>query len=178
MAGTRMPVAEYFNTQLDHYFLAVDSEWGAIDRGEAGPGWQRTGLGFTVRTPVQSPISTNVQRFYGSVSPGPNSHFFTIDLAEYQAVVRDGERTPPNLPRWHSEGRPFNAFAALAESTCTSQQLPVYRAFNGGAARGLDPNHRYSTDKAVINAMLSQGWVPEGVARKMPCLRPSIRRRP
>ena len=164
MAGSNMPVAEYFNTVLGHYFLAIPDEWGAIERGEAGPGWVRTGAGFTARTKLQSPISVNVQRFYGSVSPGPNSHFFTIDMQEARWLQDDIYRIPADKPRWHSEGSPFNVFPLKTIGSCGQSRFPVYRVFNGGASRGLESNHRYSTDHALIDAMVAEGWIGEGIA--------------
>jgi len=42
----------------------------------------------------------------------------------------------------------------------------LYRAYNNG--KGGDPNHRYATDHAVIDTMVAQGWVEEGVAICVP----------
>ena len=37
-------VVEFYNANLDHYFLTADAnEAAAIDNGSAGPGWSRTG---------------------------------------------------------------------------------------------------------------------------------------
>jgi len=63
-------VVEFYNTNLDHYFITADpNEAAAIDSGSAGPGWSRTGETF------RSGGNASVCRFYGSQSPGPNSHF-------------------------------------------------------------------------------------------------------
>ena len=164
MAGTKIRVDEYFNTNLGHYFLAIPDEWGALARGEAGPGWIRTGGGFFARGKLQSPISINVQRFYGSVTPGPNSHFFTINEAEWNWLMAEVGRLPATQPRWHSEGSPFNVFGVPDGGDCGELKTPVYRAYNGGAARGLDSNHRFSTDWAAIEAVVREGWVAEGIA--------------
>jgi hypothetical protein len=37
--------------------------------------------------------------------------------------------------------------------------MPVYRVY-AGATR--TPNHRYVTDRALRDAMVSQGWIAEG----------------
>jgi hypothetical protein len=42
----------------------------------------------------------------------------------------------------------------------------LYRAYNNG--KGGEPNHRYATDHAVIDTMVAQGWVDEGVAICVP----------
>ncbi len=171
LAGERTSVREYFNSILGHYLLVTSNEWGAIDRGEAGPGWSATGNGFTAREPFvvdvfgrDPPLSAHVERFYGSVSPGPNSHFFTIDPAEARILHDRFDATPPSEPRWRSEGYPFNAFRVRADGTCDSGKLPVLRAFNNGPARGLEPNHRYSVDGHQIEQMASAGWIVEGIA--------------
>src|SRR6476619_7120751 len=42
-----IPVVEYYNTILGHYFLTADSdEMYNIEHGTAGPGWTRTGWIF------------------------------------------------------------------------------------------------------------------------------------
>jgi hypothetical protein len=39
---------------------------------------------------------------------------------------------------------------------------PLYRAYNNGMSGA--PNHRYTTDPAVLDAMIAQGWIMEGEA--------------
>lgn len=164
LAGAKMQVVEYLNTGLNHYFLAIPDEFGAIERGEAGPGRVRTGYSFTARTVTMSPFSAYVCRCYGSVWPGPNSHFFTVDPQECRALQNITQRTPADEPRWDYEGHPFNAFPVSVAGTCAANQIPVWRAFNGGPARGIESNHRFSTDQSVIDGMVSQGWTAEGIA--------------
>ena len=74
------------------------------------------------------------------------------------------EKTPVNQPRWNYEGIAFRAFRKDAAGPCPAGSLPVWRAFNGGALRGRDPNHRFSTEKSVIDGMVSDGWISEGIA--------------
>jgi hypothetical protein len=163
-SGTKVLAAEYLNSDLDHYFMALPEEAAAIDAGAAGPRWTRTGLSFVVREPTSSPIARYVRRFYGSISPGPNSHFFTMDSEEGKAIERISAATPTDQPRWNSEGISFSAFPVMAGGACAAYQVPVWRAYNGGFARGLESNHRFSTDKSVIDGMVSRGWISEGVA--------------
>ncbi len=174
VAGAKTEVIEYLNTGLNHYFLALPDESGAIERGDAGPGWVRTGYGFTARAAIYapfndtlayySPISSRVHRFYGSIRPGPNSHFFTIDKAEASSLVNIARVTPADQPRWNFEGYAFNAFLAQAGNACAADQVPVWRAFNRGPERGIESSHRFSTDKSLIDGMVSQGWKAEGIA--------------
>ena len=111
-----------------------------------------------------SPISQPVHRFYGSVWPGPNSHFFTMNVLESLLLKELASSTPPEQPRWNSEGSPFNAFPVLYGGACGANQVPVWRAFNGGPSNGVESNHRFSTDKSVIDGMVAQGWIAEGIA--------------
>ncbi len=175
LAGVPTTAVEFLNTDLNHYFLALPDEARAIEDGKAGSGWKRTGYDFPVRQVTydpfpgkhmeyNSPLSTEVYRFYGSTSPGPNSHFFTADRVEQNGLAWLARVSPADQPRWNPEGIAFNAFRKDNSGDCPAGKAPVWRAFNGGAARGLDPNHRYSPDRAVIDGMLSQGWVGEGVA--------------
>jgi hypothetical protein len=46
--------------------------------------------------------------------------------------------------------------------TCSLDMQPLYRAYNNGI--GSAPNHRYTTDPAVLDAMIAQGWTMEGEA--------------
>src|SRR4051794_30308907 len=98
---------------------------------------------MTPRSPIKASIE--VYRFYGSISPGPNSHFHTSDFDERQALLRLEGKTSAADPRWNQEGIAFNTFRKDDVGGCAGGLIPVWRAFNGGATRGLDPNHRYST---------------------------------
>ena len=153
---TTMPVVEFFNTLLDHYFItSAPGEIIATDTGAAGPGWERTGLGFRAFTPATAipPGALPVCRFYGTPGRGPNSHFYTMNPDECAAVKRD--------PGWTYEGIAFHAYAPVNDQC--SGSVPVYRAYNNGFARN-DSNHRYSTQLSFLQSMTLQGWTVEGVA--------------
>ncbi len=164
VAGTKVAVTEFFNIGLNHYFLALPDEAQAIEDGNAGIGWRRTGYSFTARRANNSPLSNSVYRFYGSLQPGPNSHFFTIANNEASALTELAKVTPGDQPRWNYEGIAFNAFRDTGGGTCGVGKMPVWRVFNGGYLRGVESNHRYSTDKNVLDGMVGQGWIAEGVA--------------
>ncbi|MEO8135220.1 MAG: hypothetical protein ABI831_14710 [Betaproteobacteria bacterium] len=152
-------ITEFFNTTLGHYVLITSAaEVAFIDAGGAGPGWQKTGKTVNANTAADdAPGLVPVCRFYGSISPGPNSHFFTADPDECSAVKTD--------PGWHYEGIAF--YVALpADGECAAGQLQVWRAYNNGFKPQLginDGNHRFSVDRASIRKLVDNGWNDEGV---------------
>ena len=155
-------VVEFYNTILDNYFITADAnEAAAIDAGSAGPGWSRTGTSF------KSGGNKAVCRFYGSQSPGPNSHFYTVDSAECDFLKQLQAATPATQKRWNFESLDFIA-TPPANGACAGATVPVYRAYNNGYARGVDSNHRISSSLAAIQAVLARGWSYEGVVMCAP----------
>ena len=47
-------------------------------------------------------------------------------------------------------------------------RVPVYRAYNNGSARGIDSNHRLTTNRTAIDQVIARGWVDEGIAMCAP----------
>ncbi|WP_239287978.1 YncE family protein [Candidatus Nitrotoga sp. 1052] len=155
-------VVEFFNTHLDNYFITANaSEASAIDGGSAGPGWIRTGNTF------KSGGSTAVCRFYGSQSPGPNSHFYALLGTECDNLKQLQATTPATEKRWNFESLDFLSTVPI-NGTCASGLLPVYRAYNNGFARGVDSNHRISASQAAIQEVINRGWINEGVVMCAP----------
>jgi len=178
LTGAPNMVVEFYHAALDHYFLTADpAEMVGIDNGAAGPGWARTGLGFDAYT-LGSGVGEKaaVCRFYGDARLdadgariGPNSHFYTANAFECESVKTS--------PGWMYETLAF-AVSLPIEGICergggaptilTPDTLrPVYRAYNNRYMFN-DSNHRYTTDIAVYQAMISQGWVGEGVVFCVP----------
>lgn len=160
-AGTT--VVEFYNTNLDHYFITADpNEAAGIDRGSAGPGWSRTGHTF------KSGGSMSVCRFYGSLVPGPNSHFYTLAGPECNGLMQLQASTPSSQKRWNFEKLDFVSTPASDNGICPTGTVPVYRAYNNGFTRGIDSNHRISSNLAAIQEVLSRGWIYEGVVMCAP----------
>ncbi|MBP8297962.1 MAG: hypothetical protein KAX84_17765, partial [Burkholderiales bacterium] len=139
------------------YFLtAAAEEAQGIDRGAAGPGWSRTGLGFQAwLTPTAAPPDARpVCRFYGTPGIGPNSHFYTIDPAECAGVQND--------PGWQLEATDVFYLVPPANGACAQGRRAVLRAYNNRYAQN-DSNHRYATDSIAYNQVLARGWLGEGV---------------
>ncbi|NDP42177.1 MAG: hypothetical protein GZ089_05570 [Aromatoleum sp.] len=160
----RVPAVEYYDARLDHYFFTSDvGEQAAIDAGQVGVEWQRTGKSFPVVLYPGCPNGDRgmqrIYRFAGEPYVGPNSHFFTVSQDEC-GVVRDRKDW-----HWQFEGSPFWAIPPTA-GVCPDRTVPLYRAYNDG--KGGDPNHRYSIDHSVIDAMVAQGWIDEGARMCVP----------
>ncbi|CAH1080717.1 Delta-60 repeat domain-containing protein [Candidatus Nitrotoga sp. 1052] len=157
-----VPVVEFYNTNLDHYFITADaSEAAGIDGGSAGPGWIRTGNSF------KSGGNTPVCRFYGSQVPGPNSHFYTLAGPECDGLKQLQATTPASQKRWNFESLDFIS-TPPTNGICPTGTAPVYRAYNNGFARGVDSNHRFSSAGAAIQDVVMRGWINEGVVMCAP----------
>ena len=155
-------VVEFYNTNLDNYFITADAgEAVAIDNGSAGLGWSRTGNSFN------SGGTTSVCRFYGSQSPGPNSHFYTLAGSECDGLKQLQASTPATQKRWNFESLDFVSTPA-SNGTCPSGTTPVYRAYNNGFSRGVDSNHRITSSQTAIQEVVSRGWSNEGVVMCAP----------
>jgi hypothetical protein len=165
-------VTEFFNVDLGHYFMTASPEDVAIiEAGGAGPGWERTGHTFKAWSVLGSNVGAYVCRFYGSLSPGPNSHYFTLSPGECNFLLDLQEQTPPTAPRWNFESYAFMAIPAQGEGEarhCPGEYVPVYQAYNNGFARGEDSNHRFVTDRGLLTPMLAEGWIGEGIAFCVP----------
>lgn len=159
-------VVEFYNSLLDAYFITSDPlEITAVDRGSAGPGWSRTGGSF------KAGGDTDVCRFYGSVAPGPNSHFYAadgpecVDLFAKQLATSDARRATQKS--WSFEIFDFTT-TRPTNGVCPVAMLPVYRAYNNGYARGIDSNHRITADRSAIAQVVARGWIDEGVVMCAP----------
>ena len=139
------------------YFYSADpAEQAAVDAGAAGR-FRRTGLTFNAGG------DTDLCRFYGSVTPGPNSHFFTANATECSSL-RAAQVTPrpASVKQWNYEGNGFRVVATV-NGACPVNTLPVYRAYNNGFSRGFDSNHRYTTSPGTLKSITDQGWTTEGI---------------
>ena len=161
-------VFEFYNAPLKHYFRTADpGEATAIDNGGAGPGWARTGDDFKAWAAFAYPNEARqVCRFYGSQSPGPNSHFYTASAGECNGLKSIAVRTPNSIARWNYEGLSF-AIALPGDAGCGAGQVSIYRAFNNRAEQN-DSNHRYTTRLVEYQQLVAQGWSGEGIVMCSP----------
>jgi len=161
MAGFAAPshagtIVEYYNQALDHYFVTgYAPEVQALDGG-VHKGWARTGLTFQTFDAGTSMYATSspVCRFYGNPAVGLDSHFYSASPLECDDVKKkfpiEWLLEAEDLFRVH----PVNANTGA----CPSGTKAVYRLYN----KRPDVNHRYTTDPAVVDAMLTKGYVLEG----------------
>ena len=153
-------VVEYYNGNLDHYFISgLAPDIDALDSGRIG-GWTRSGLGFKA-FPSQAlggPSASPACRYYIPPQHG-DSHFISASAAECAAVAA---KIPvdPNYSGYILE-TPSEFYIALPNTTtgvCPPGTQPVYRLWN----RRIDSNHRYTTDAAIKARMAAAGYVAEG----------------
>ena len=173
-SAVRVIVVEYQDT-VDfpnapggHFFYSSDpAEQAAVDAGAAGQ-FHRTARQFA--TGGSSPVC----RFYGSQTPGPNSHFFTVNAAECQGLKSSQiVPTPSTVQQWNYEGIAYAATPPVVGANnvpaCPAGTLPIYRAYNNafplaGPRNPWDSNHRFTPLQTDIVTMVSLGWRDEGIA--------------
>jgi para-nitrobenzyl esterase len=159
-------VVEYFDPDLDNYFITADpTEQAFVDTGAVGR-WLRTGNDFLSGGPNQ------VCRFYGNsaINPatgkiyGPNSHFYTADPTECAGLKAQFNATAGS---WKFESNDFLTTPPVAGG-CAGGLTRVYRAYNNGFAKGIDSNHRITTNFAAYQQTVASGWTGEGVVMCAP----------
>jgi hypothetical protein len=168
-------VTEYINT-LDfpnapggvYFYASTDEDWRILDAKLPGR-FDRTGKSFKHGGYV------SVCRFYGSVSPGPNSHFYTANFDECEFIKSFEVRPrPSDKQQLNYEGKVFYANLPIpptssgGTATCPAASIPLYRAYNNSFGRNYDGNHRFSTNQADIADVVAKGWVDEGMVMCVP----------
>jgi serine protease len=99
-----------------------------------------------------------VCRFY---TQGANSHFYTAnpeDCAYLKSL------NPANVyadDQWTYEGIAFYA-KIPTNGVCPRDSAPIYRVYNN-RWRENDSNHRFVSSLREYAAMISKGWIGEGV---------------
>jgi hypothetical protein len=149
-AVPRVPVVEYYNPVLDHYFVTwLSNETGILDAGVRLHNWFRTGAGFRAYPTAQAGASP-VCRFYIPPDKG-DSHFYGRGTTECEATAR-------NNPTFVLEDPAFMFTVLPQAGACPAGTTPVYRVFSNRA----DANHRYTTSRTTRDQMVALGWVAEG----------------
>ncbi|MEO8133243.1 MAG: hypothetical protein ABI831_04620 [Betaproteobacteria bacterium] len=170
--GTVAKVEEFFHPRLGHYFMTGNRAEGASLRENAALGWMPTGESFPAIGGLPwsnaSAQPRDVCRFYGSLNPGPNTHFYTGVPSECAGLKALQQSTPVTEPRWNYEGTAFLSLLGSAGGNCPATEQMVVRFFNGGSAKGLVPNHRYVQGAGLKAQMNAAGWIAEDSAFCVP----------
>ena len=149
MTPAPVTVVEFYNMDLDHYFITYGAqEISDLDTG-VHKGWARTGYSFKTYTTAQAGTSP-VCRFYIPPALG-DSHFFGRGTDECDAT---GEKNPSFVQR----GSGVHADVPAGRRRMSGGTIEIYRVFSNRP----DANHRYMTDKAVRQMMVDKGWLAEG----------------
>jgi hypothetical protein len=149
-------VVEFYHRSLDHYFVTgLPSEIEALDSGRL-TGWARTGLSFETFPSGDARLagSAPVCRFLGNPARGLTSHFYSA-FTEECTVVKT--RWPEE---WRLETDELFRVHLVNPVTglCPAGTRAVHRLWNGRA----DTNHRYTTERSVVDTMVARGYVAEG----------------
>jgi hypothetical protein len=149
-------VVEYFHAGFGHYFISSSpDEIGSLD--VFSTDWTRTGRTFRAWYDSAPQLSAACRFFSGSAFAPKSSHFFTPYADECNAL-RSGTD-------WHYEGAAFNLGLPAEVSgmrICMKGATALYRVYNNG--RGGAPNHRYTTDRVLLDQLVSERWTMEGDA--------------
>lgn len=146
----KISVVEYYNANLDHYFVTpLASEQANLDAGLTPTRWTRTGQTFNAFESSGASTSA-VCRYYIPPALG-DSHFLGRGTAEC-------ESTAAKNPSFLLEAASFFYTILPTAGTCPAGAVPVYRVFSNRA----DANHRYTIDRATRDQMVASGWLAEG----------------
>ena len=152
-----VPVVEYYNPVLDHYFItSVAGEVTLLNaRQPPFQDWVPTGLSFKGYANAAAPAgSVAICRFFNSTFAPKSSHFYAPHGLGCEATIA-------SFPDWKLEDdKLFNALLPDAGGACPAGTVAVYRLYNSGM--GGAPNHRFVTSLAERQTMINKGYVPEG----------------
>ena len=114
-------VFEFYNANLDRYFRTANADEASALRGNATSGEVDTGKTFLAFPRAEIPKDAKpVCRFYGSQSPGPNSHFYTADAAECENLKKLQQTAAATEKRWNFEEVAFAVKMPSGERDRTS----------------------------------------------------------
>lgn len=151
--AAKSTAVEFLHAGFGHYFITANPvEAAQLD---LGTDWMRTGQTFLVWS-ERDATSLPVCRFWSGQRFAPkSSHFYTPYPNECSGLQAEAF--------WTYEGDVY--FLRLPEGelgarTCPPGSQPLYRAYNNGMTGA--PNHRYTTDQAVLHEMIAKSWSFEG----------------
>ena len=156
VTATPVTSVEFYNASLDHYFISsLAPDIDALDSGRIS-GWIRTGLSFKVHPSAASGGGGASPVCRILIPPPANSHFFSASPQECAETLTKFPFMTKETDDAFFIALPVTAGATAG--TCPVATAPVYRVFNNRP----DGNHRYTTDPAIRDLMVSMGGVAEG----------------
>jgi hypothetical protein len=163
-ATQQVNVYEFYNALLNRFFRTANGDEAQFLRTTPSTGEVETGRTFKAWMRGAYPQGANpVSRFYGSLSPGPNSHFYTASAAESNQLKLLQASTPSMQRRWNYEEIAFAAKEPVSGVCPVDAPNPVRRVYNNGFTLMKDSNHRFVLDTTDYLAMIAQGWIGEGI---------------
>lgn len=144
--------AEYYHAGFGHFFHSSDPvELRLLDDGIYGAAWTATQQFWRVWT-APGKDRVPVCRLYSAGATPRTSHVYTPYADECEALKAG--------PTWQFESIAY--FVALPDEggACIDGTEPLYRLYNEG--RDGAPNHRFTRERSVRDAMTGAGWVAEG----------------
>jgi uncharacterized protein DUF5648 len=153
-ASEMLPVVEYYNSTLNHYFMTpLANEIALLDAREPPfQDWARTGYSFKGFVAGTAPASTvHICRFYNAAY---SSHFYGTEGYVCGTTLSSFRDWTLETLELMNEGMPSDA------GVCAIGTQSVYRLYNNGM--GGAPNHRFLTDLNERQHMIDIGWIPEG----------------
>lgn len=161
--------AEYFHADFGFYFHTADAvEKRLLSDGMFGTDWQATGQFWRVWT-VGGANRVPVCRFMSNGFEPRSSHVYSL-YPECVMLKRGSS--------WSFESIAYYVAMPDGNGTCSAGLAPLYRLYND--AQGGAPNHRFTANAAVRDAMQAKGWIAEGkgdghvFACTPPLMEPSI----
>ena len=153
---TIVPIVEFYNATLDHYFITASAKEIADLDGGVHPGWQRTGETFNAYGAGSSGRTGRrpVCRAYGNPAAGLDSHFYSASPQECRATLENfGDD-------WLLEAAEVFEMELPDTTTgaCPADRVPIYRLWNGRA----DSSHRFVKTLALRAQMIARRFVSEG----------------
>ena len=124
-ASASRAAVEFYNAELDAYFMTADQPEITALQGGIPAGWAETGYAFPVDDRALAG-NLPVCRFFSASFAPRSSHFYT-PYAEECAGLKAGAV-------WSYESIAFYWNLPGSDGTCGSGQTAIYRLYNNGAS--------------------------------------------
>lgn len=160
-------MVEYWHSALDYYFMTSrGTEQALLDDPQYG--FARTGKSFLVAGAPVNGLAPFTRFYFDKVAKNQTrgSHFYTNIASEVTSLTALNPSNAQLAAKPYNEGIDSYAYAPIgtgAAATCPANTLPVYRVFRGNSRFPDNPNHRFTTDKAVYDQFVAAGWDGENI---------------